>query len=194
MISARIVEQCTLGAIERDLLDDRVIAEVVREYAAERKRLKASRVEADRRRSRRLGEVDRAVKNLITLVESGANPQSVMPRLKELDAERARLQDESKGAGSEVIEIYPAVADHYRTMVRDLRATLAERSSEEKREVVASVRALVEKIVIYPNNDPEGRDLELVGQLTALIGTNKPRNGMRRVVAEDGFEPPTHGL
>jgi hypothetical protein len=49
-----------------------------------------------------------------------------------------------------VIEIYPAVADHYRTMVRDLRTTLAERSSEQKQEVVASVRALVEKIVIYP--------------------------------------------
>jgi hypothetical protein len=60
--------------------------------------------------------------------------------------------------------------------------------------VVASVRALVEKIVIYPNNDPEGRDLELVGQLTALLGTKKPRSGMREVVAEDGFEPPTHGL
>jgi site-specific DNA recombinase len=194
MISARIVEQCTLGAIERDLLDDRVVAEVVREYAAERKRLNASRVEADRRRLQRLGEVDRAVKNLITLVESGADPQSVMPRLKELVAERARLQDESKGAGSEVIKIYPAIADHYRTIVRGLRATLAERSSEQKREVVAAVRTLVEKIVIYPNNDPEGRDLELVGQLAALLGTKKPRNGMRGVVAEDGFEPPTHGL
>jgi site-specific DNA recombinase len=194
MISARIVEQCTLGAIERDLLDERVVAEVVREYAAERKRLRASRVEADRRQSQRLGEVERAVKNLITLVESGANPQIVMPRLKELDAERASLQNESKSVGSEVIEIHPAIADHYRTIVRDLRAALAKRSSEQKREVVASVRALVEKIVIYPNNDPEGRDLELVGQLTALLGTKKPSNGMRKVVAEDGFEPPTHGL
>jgi hypothetical protein len=53
--------------------------------------------------------------------------------------------------------------------------------------VVASVRALVEKIVIYPNNDPEGRDLELVGQLAALLDTQKLRNGMRRVVAEERF-------
>jgi hypothetical protein len=53
---------------------------------------------------------------------------------------------------------------------------------------------LIEKIVIYPNNDPQGRDLELVGQLAALLGTEELRNGMRRVVAEDGFEPPTHGL
>jgi hypothetical protein len=105
MISARIIEKCTLGAIEHDLLDEHVVAEAVCEYAAERKRLKASRVEADRRRSRRLVEVERAVRNLITLVESGADPQKVMPRLKELDAERALLQDEGKAAGSEVIEI-----------------------------------------------------------------------------------------
>ena len=103
-ISARIVEQCTLGAIERDLLDDRVIAEVVREYAAERRRLKASRVQADRRRSRHLGEVERAVKNLITLVEGGADPQSVLLRLKELETERARLQNEGKGADSDVVD------------------------------------------------------------------------------------------
>ena len=193
-ISARIVEQCTLGAIERDLLDDRVIAEVVREYAHERKRLKASRVEADRRRSRRLGEVERAVKNLLTLVEEGADPQSVLPRLKELEAERAHLQDEGEGARSDVIELHPGIADHYRTIVHDLRAALAERSPERKLEVVASVRSLVEKIVIYPNNDPQSRDLELVGQLAALLSTEDLRNSMRRVVAEDGFEPPTHGL
>ncbi len=176
------------------MLDDRVVAEVVREDAAERRRLKASRVQADRQRARRLGEVERAVTNLIALAESGADPQSVMPRLKELDAERARLQDEGKGAESDVIEIHPAVADHYRTIVRNLRTALAQRPPEQKREVVASVRSLIEKIVVYPNNDPQGRDLELVGQLAALLGTQKLRNSMRRVVAEDGFEPPTHGL
>jgi hypothetical protein len=115
-----------------------------------------------------------------------------MPRLKELDAERALLQDEGKAASSEVIEIHPAVANHYRTVVCNLRAELAERSSEQKREVVASVRALVEKIVIYPNNDPEDRDLELVGQLTALLGTKKPRDGLRRVVAEDRYSRSAH--
>ena len=98
-ISARTLEQCTLGAIEHDLLDDRVVAEVVREYAAERKRLKASRGEADRRLSQRLRETERAIKNLITLAENGADPRNVVPRLKELEAERAQLQDEGISAG-----------------------------------------------------------------------------------------------
>ena len=101
MISARIVERCTLSAIERDLLDDEVIAVVVREYAAERKRLKASRVNADRQRSQRLGEVERAIKNLVALVECGADPQNVLPRLKELEVERAHVQEQTKNAGIE---------------------------------------------------------------------------------------------
>ena len=86
-----------------------------------------------------------------------------------------------------MIELHPGIADHYRTIVRDLRAALAERSPERKLEVVASVRSLVEKIVIYPNDDPQSRDLELVGQLAALLSTEDPRNCMRRVVAEERF-------
>ena len=132
---------------------------------------------------------------LLTLVEDGADPQSVLPRLKELEAERSHLQDEGKGARSDVIELHPGIADHYRTIVRDLRAALAERSPERKLEVVASVRSLVEKIVIYPNNDPQSRDLELVGQLAALLSTEDPRNCMRRVVAEECYhERPRHQL
>jgi site-specific DNA recombinase len=126
----------------------------------------------------------------------GLIPRLSHRRLNELEAQRAHLQDKGKGAGSDVVEIHPGAAQRYRTIVRDLRAELAERSPQEKFEVIASVRSLVEKIVIYPRNDPQGRDLELVGQLAALLDTHKlsNRTSMRNVVAEDGFEPPTHGL
>jgi hypothetical protein len=50
------------------------------------------RVQGDRRRSQRLGEIEPAVKNLITLAESGADPQSVVPRLKELEAYKTKTK------------------------------------------------------------------------------------------------------
>ena len=68
-----------------------------------------------------------------------------------------------------MIKILPDLVGRYRTMARDLRDALAERSTEQKFEVVASIRNLVEKIVIYPNKDPQGRDLELVSQLAAVL-------------------------
>jgi hypothetical protein len=57
-------------------------------------------VQGDRRRSQRLGEIEPAVKKLITLAESGADPQSVVPRLKELDAYKTKKR-------RHVIEIHP---------------------------------------------------------------------------------------
>ena len=48
--------------------------------------------------------------------------------------------------------------------------------------------------MIYQNNDLHGRDIELVGQLAALLGKDELRTSMRKVVAEEGLEPPTHGL
>lgn len=41
----------------------------------------------------------------------------------------------------------------------NLRDELAARPAEGKREVIASVRDLVEKIIIYPKGDPKERDL-----------------------------------
>jgi hypothetical protein len=93
--------------------------------------------------------------------------------------------DWPKSGISGVVQIQPAVVDHYRTIVRNLRAKLSERLHEKKYEVVASIRNLVEKVVIYPNDDSQGRDLELIGQLAAMLDTASPHNSMRRVVAEE---------
>jgi site-specific DNA recombinase len=191
MISARIIEDRTLTALESRLLDEEVVSAAVKEYIAERRRLKASREQDERRRSKRLGEIERAIKALIGLVENGAEPATLAPRLKELEAEKASIVAEQASRIPDVIELHPGIADRYRKIVRDLRASLADRPHEHKFEVIAAIRDLVEKIVIYPHNDPHGRDIELVGQLAALLGpTHSPVSGMRKMVAE----PPTHGL
>jgi hypothetical protein len=58
-------------------------------------------------------------------VESGADPRSVLPRLKELEAERGRLQEAESLLSGGVVDIQPPVAHHYRMIVRNLRAELA---------------------------------------------------------------------
>jgi site-specific DNA recombinase len=195
MISARIIEDRTLTVLESHLLDEEVVSAAVKEYIAERRRLEASREQDERRRSKRLGEIERAIKALIGLVENGAEPATLAPRLKELEAEKASAVAEQAHRIPDVIELHPGIADRYRKIVRDLRASLADRPHEHKFEVIASIRDLVDKIVIYPHNDPSGRDLELVGQLAALFGpAHSAVGGMRKMVAEEGFEPPTYGL
>jgi len=191
IVSARIIEDRTLAALERDLLDERLVAEVVREYTIERQRLKSSRRQHERRAANRLGEIDRAVRGLVALVEAGADPASVMPRLRELEGERAAIKAERPHPGREVIELHPGIGDRYRAIVRDLRASLGTRTADRKIDVIASVRSLVDRIVVYPHDDPAGRDLELVGQLAGLLGTaEQVVSGMMAVVAGEGFGRP----
>jgi hypothetical protein len=68
-------------------------------------------------------------------------------------------RNESKETPDNLVELHPGIADGYRAIVLNLRDELAARPAEGKREVIASVRDLVEKIIIYPKGDPKERDL-----------------------------------
>ena len=61
------------------------------------------------------------------------------------------------------------------------------------------MRELVETVTVC--RDPSrlgGVEVEIAGRLTALLGEKAYPNGVKRVwgkmVAEEGFEPPTQGL
>jgi site-specific DNA recombinase len=195
MISARIIETRVLTAIEQDLLDPHAVAEAIKAYAEERRRLQASRADDERRRARRIGEIDRSINNLISLAENGADAATIGPRLRDLEAERTALRRQAAAGDAAAVTLHPSLAEHYRSLVAELRAGLAQRDHAAKAEVLTKVRALIDRIIIYPNDDPKGRDIELVGQLAALTGpAEKLSTSMGLMVAEEGLEPPTRGL
>ncbi len=69
------------------------------------------------------------------------------------------------------------------------------RGEERKAEVLSEVRRLVQCIMVYPHGDLQMRDLELLGELAGLMGTAATSAyGGRKMVAEEGLEPPTRGL
>ena len=180
----------------------------VEEYMADRKRLAAeavrnrasierrtAKVDDERRRARRLGEIDRSVNNLLSLAENGADPATIGPRLRDLEAERTALRRQASESGEDVVTLHPSLAQHYRALVVELRENLVRQDFDGKAEVLAKVRALIDRIIIYPKDEPNGRDIELVGQLAALTGpAGKRRFSMGLLVAEEGLEPPTRGL
>lgn len=189
MISIRLIEDRILAALEEHLLDERVVAEALREYVAETKRLRA-RFEADRaKRERRMAEIDRAIRAVIAMVEGGTDPLSVVPRMRELEAERDALKTAAVPPEAPPLAVHPGIAERYREVVRDLRDVLAKNSPDRKAEVFMGVRDLIDRIVIYAHGDAEDRDIELHGKISALLGGAKQgREGMRALVAGTGFE------
>lgn len=96
------------------------------------------------------------------------------------------------------ITVDPAEAlQRYQTTIDQLLSNTLEDNYAYKREVMTAVRELVEEIIIYPNEDPNGRDVELVGDIEGLFLPPDDRSdqfGRETMVPGGGIEPPTRGF
>ncbi|MFC0193594.1 recombinase family protein [Aureimonas pseudogalii] len=193
-ISSKVLEDRVLTALETHLLHEDVIAEAVKAYTAERKRLRATRQDTVRRVEKRVAEIDAELRRAVDLVIKGFATDALGARMQDLEAEKLRLKGEAKREPGDVVEFHPAIAERYRQMIRDLRKTMAEATEDSKREAVGMVRALTSKLVVYPKDDPENRDIELHGQLAAILEIQNGRKLVGRVVAGARFELATFRL
>jgi hypothetical protein len=195
---------CDQSAIARHaslVLDDSfavdVVAMAVAEYVAERRRRDADRRRATADVEKKIGAVKRAASRILDLVADGRAPPSALQKLYDLEAEESRLTAERDAApNASTIALHPGMAERFRATVRDLRARLTKSGEGRTSEAIATVRSLIDRIVIYPRDDARG-DLELHGKLAAILQPEemtKARKSMGSLVAGVGFEPTTFRL
>ena len=196
LISLNLLEDRILSALEHHLLHPDVIEAAGAEYVAERKRLREGAAREAARKAKRLGEIERETARIVdTIVKTDLpDPSALVARLNELTAEGKALKAEAAPA-PEVVEFHPGAVRWYRDLVRTLREGLQHLPPDQRAEIIDMARPLVESVILYPNDDAAGRDLELYGTLAALLGvTEQGRKGMHKVVAGTGFEPVTFRL
>lgn len=104
-------------------------------------------------------------------------PIRIAATLREIDDITRRLELTEEPA---VIEMHPTATLHDLSVLASL-----DLASEVTPEAATAIRQLI----VHPRTDGPGVDLEIVGRLSEFI---LRRGG--RVVAEEGFEPPTPGL
>lgn len=116
-------------------------------------------------------------------------------KLKELHAEKTALEADLTEA---IVGLHPAALRRYEEHVADLHAVFGQGLSPDNREAAEKIRKLIARVTVKPQAD--GFQLELQGRLVVLMNAPKVYPNMRiaasggRVVAEEGFEPPTQGL
>jgi site-specific DNA recombinase len=196
------VENAVLAGLRAEMRDPRVIAEYVRTYHEERKRL-AAQADAKRARlDRRLGELNREIARLVDAIGKGHGDPAVLgPRSTELNEERKRISDQliTSEKPSEVVALHPAVLTRYEQQLVELRNALSKGIRAGDSEAAEAIRELIETVTVFRDHArPGGVTVEIVGRLNALLGEqaypNKVRGVWGKMVAEEGFEPPTHGL
>ena len=88
--------------------------------------------------------------------------------------------------------IHPVVAQTYLASLHSLEAALRGPPGSAEAEEFAVIRNLVQSITVTPIGDTTPK-IEVVGDLARFLAPSGSSSG-GRVVAEEGFEPPTRGL
>ena len=194
------IEAAVLGALRGELRHPDVIAEFVRTYHEERKRLASESGAQHAAAGRRLGEVRREIDRIVDGVAKGVlDPAIFGPRASELNAERKAVEDELAAAGpAPVVTLHPGALKSYEAMVARLQQSIATGVSAGNREYADALRDLVETVTVRPGPEPGRVEVTIEGRLAALLGDEAFPNGRRGVagllVAGAGLEPATSGL
>jgi site-specific DNA recombinase len=196
------VENAVLSGLKAELRQPRVIAEYVRTYHEERVKLAALSKAKARRLERRLGEINRELERVIDGIAKGTgDPVLLGRRTFELGAESRKIEAELKAQppSADVIALHPSVLARYEQQLADLQDALAKGIRGGDSEAAEAIRDLVETVTVSRNSSRLGGVVvEIAGRLNALLGEqaypNKVRGVWGKMVAEEGFEPPTHGL
>jgi site-specific DNA recombinase len=196
------VESAVLAGLEAEMRHPSVIAEYVRTYHDERKRLSAK---ANARRAHlelRLGELNREIDRLVDAIAKGHGDPAVLgPRSSVLDEERKQVASELDGepAVGDVISLHPAVLARYEQQLVHLQDALSKGVNAGDSEGAEAIRDLVETVTVFRDpSHPGGVTVEIVGRLNALLGEQAYPHNVQgvwgKVVAREGLEPPTPGL
>lgn len=203
------VEERVLTALRERLLSPRMVAEYVRAYHAAWTERSANLEHRRRPLERRLAEAERAIERGASALLSGDVPASVIgPKLAALEKERDAVAQELADLAAEApppVQLHPRAAENYAQRIADFQTRLAMAGADSaqpaERELVDSVRDMIERIDIEPISPERGSPfrITLQGQLARFV---RPMKGSdeagtqygSKVVVGGGIEPPTCGL
>jgi site-specific DNA recombinase len=189
------IEGRILAVLQKHLLDPDVVAVAVETYREERARLAKAEARANRDLASELVAVDRKIAGVVRLAEedAGADFKGLAQRLRDLERQKADLESRSerqKRAG-DVVVLHPQAAARYKAKVESIREALS-KGDTAARDAVALVRDLIDHITATPTPKGEPIELELTGNLAALVAD--PIRSATVMVAGAGFEPTTFRL
>ena len=148
------VESAVLAGLEPEMRNPSVIAEYVRTYHEERKRLSAKANVKRAHLEMRLGELNREIGRLVDAIAKGHGDPAVLgPRSSVLDEERKQVTKElnAEPAAGGVISLHPAVLARYEQQLVHLQDALSKGVNAGNSQAAEAVRDLVETVTVFRN-------------------------------------------
>jgi site-specific DNA recombinase len=180
-----VVEKAVLGGLRAEMRAPKVIAEYVRTYLEERKRLAASSNAKRQRLEQQLGHLKREIDRLVDAIAKGYGDPAVLgPRSTALDAERRRISEElqNEPPAPKAVALHPAILKRYEEQLLRLESALGRGIGAGDAEAAEAIRDLVETVTVFRDlTSPGGVAVEIAGRLNALLGQEAYPNRVKGV-------------
>jgi site-specific DNA recombinase len=170
IVSARIMESRVLSGLRRHMLDPELIEIYVREYHLEHTR-RAKEWERENARLRKQHrEATLKVERLVEAVANGADEfAEIRDVMSKARAQRDGLADQlTQIEQLPVVALHPTIVNDYRAQVEKLNAALAD-NPEARLEAIPKLRALIDRVLIFPSADEKGVAIEVTGRLNTML-------------------------
>ncbi len=188
-MAAPALETRILDGLREKMLEPELVQTFVVEYHAELQRQQKEDRQRRQLVARERADVERQIARLVDAIaeDTAGNVTAVVERLRALEV---RLSD-MNAPGEEqcdIIEWHPNAVELYRRKISNLQEAL-NADDIVREEAIAALRGLVDKIVAYPATKRGQFDLELHGQLAAVLNFGQHGNsgGGRGIRTPDTF-------
>ncbi len=191
------LEEMVLDGLRKRLMDPAMYEEFCREYTRSFNDLQMQKTRARAGLEGELERNRRRVKQMVNAIAEGMPALPMKDEMIALEARREEIEAELAVEVEPVPMLHPSLAIRYREELDRLHEGLT--SEENRHEAFEVVRSLIDKVIIQPEED--GYTVSLEGDLCAMLNLAGggdlsrviPLSGVT-MVAEEGLEPPTHGL
>jgi len=166
-VDRKALEARVLTGLRDRLMTPQIAAEAMRAYVQETNRLnREHRTSADTTR-RELADTEKAIKEIVHVIEQGQYQRALSARLTELEARQDELNQRLSEAPAHLPDIHPNIADLYRRRIERLTAALTH--PDDAVEAADAIREVIDRIVITPGDKRGDFRITLHGDLETIL-------------------------
>jgi site-specific DNA recombinase len=201
------IEEIVLGTLKTNLMQPHLVEEFTRAFHAEVNRIEKQRDVGRENTAKELDRITNKVEGLYAAIADGLRTSGLKAKLEEMEKQKQDLEAHLSKSPPPTPVLHPNLAELYRRKVQNLHSSL--NNPDFKTEAAEIIRSLVESIRVQ--NHADEIEIELVGEIAKMVEVAQTVNLKGKtaleeavslenyrcsvkVVAGEGFEPPTHGL
>ena len=188
------IEALVMNRLRSIFSDTKYIESYINAYQEEQKKIRSTALRNRASATRLLEEAKAEITKIISLMAKELIGEEegvalLTPLREQRDAQKAIL--ESIEEPTNVIELQPKAVIRFRENIECLSQIVAKEEAELSPELVGPFREIVAAVVVHQTELGQPYDIGIKGRLASLVS---PELSVIKMVAEEGFEPPTQGL